>query len=173
MICASRMWIVCILYLENEFLPFFNRLWTRFFLWKQLLYGRDHLNIWLCLCKGQLVDMLLGCHALAKRFWLSARLVVRAPFFSALLTGRFGFTNRTLYVLKLGSPLGSRHTLGCYFFSFKKHTHMGCVCACYGSWCTCLSPFRKGWLCSHRQRLEWSLYYYQFWRNHILAYNAL
>ena len=153
MICTSRMWIVCILYLENEFLPFFNKLWACFccennscmavtiwICWEKLAWkGRAHLAmkhnfdklyafrllkitcawldsswIWLCLCKDKLVDMLLGCHAFAKRFWLSTHLVAYAPFFSALLTGRFGFTDSTSCILKFGLPLGSRLILDMY-----------------------------------------------------------
>ena len=91
--------------------------------------------------------MLLGCHAFANRFWLSACLAICAPFFSALLTGRFGFTDSSSYILKLGSLLGSRlisrHVLGCYFVSFKKPLHMGCIFAHCGSWCICLSLFHR------------------------------
>ena len=113
----------------------------------------DNLWIWLCLCKDKLVDMLLGCHAFANRFWLSARLAVCAPFFSALMTGRFGFTYSRLYILKLGSPLDSRLildiVLGCYFVSFKKPPHMDCVFAHCVSWCICLSPFHRAIAFSH------------------------
>ena len=37
----------------------------------------------------------------------------------------------------------SRHVLGCYFVSFKKPPHMGCVFAHCGSWCICSSPFHR------------------------------
>ena len=91
--------------------------------------------------------MLIGYHAFANRFWLSAHLAICAPFFSILLTGIFGFIDSSSYILKLGSPLGSRlisqHVLGCYFVSLKKPLHMGYVFAHYSSWCICLSPFHR------------------------------
>ena len=59
--------------------------------------------------------MLLGCHAFTDRFWLSARLIVCAPFFSALLTGIFAFTDINTYILKLGSPLGILLILDMYY----------------------------------------------------------
>ena len=84
------------LYLENEFVHFFNRFWACFCLWLssialidsthafsllRMTYAwLDMLWIWLCLCKGKLVDMLLGFHAFANRFWLSTCFTVCAPF---------------------------------------------------------------------------------------------
>ena len=37
----------------------------------------------------------------------------------------------------------SQHVLGCYFVSFKKPPHMGCVFTHCRSWCICLSPFHR------------------------------